>query len=71
MKKGIHPYKKKLSVVMTDGSFFDSSIVGTYNKKILMLDLDTKKHASWNISRERKNIDIGDRLHKFQTKYKK
>jgi large subunit ribosomal protein L31 len=70
MKKGIHPLKRKISIVMTDGSFFDSVIVATYNKNILKLDVDTKKHPCWNPSKELKGVDSGNRLHKFQSKYK-
>lgn len=70
MKKGIHPLKKRVNVVMTDGSFFDSTIVSTYYKNMLKLDVDTKKHFCWNPSREMRGVDSGNRLHKFQAKYK-
>ena len=69
MKRGIHPAKRHIAVIMTDGSFFDADIVSTYSKKVMKLDLDTKKHPAWNPTKDTRVIDSGNRLQKFKHKY--
>ena len=69
MKKGIHPLRKKIGVIATDGSFLKTIAVSTYSTDVLKLDIDHKKHSCWNTHLETKNIDTGDRLHRFKTKY--
>ena len=48
MKQGIHPDYHKITVVMTDGSKFET--YSTYGKEgdTLQLDVDPKTHPAWN-----------------------
>lgn len=47
MKQGIHPDYHKITVVMTDGSKFET--YSTYGKEgdSLQLDVDSKTHPAW------------------------
>ncbi len=47
MKQGIHPDYHKITVIMTDGSKFET--YSTYGKEgdSLQLDVDSKTHPAW------------------------
>ena len=69
MKKGIHPLKKKINVIMTDGSFFNTTLVTVYHKNHLKLNIDTKKHPCWNLHDDSRSIETGGRRTRFKQKY--
>lgn len=70
MKKSIHPSRKCINIIQTDGSFIESSVVSTFYKKHLKLDVDTKKHPCWNPHKDHSILDSSNRLLKFKSKYK-
>ncbi len=70
MKKGIHPLKKRINVIQTDGSFLEMYITSTYYKNHLKLDVDTRKHPCWNPHKDHSILDSSNRLQKFRHKYK-
>ncbi|NDF11673.1 MAG: 50S ribosomal protein L31 [Proteobacteria bacterium] len=55
MKKGIHPDYHEITVIMTDGTKFQTR--STYGKKgdELRLDVDPKTHQAWTGNIEVKN----------------
>ena len=67
MKKKIHPNYHKISVVMTDGSKFET--MSTWGKEgdILKLDIDPKSHAAWT-GGSQKILDKG-RVSKYNKKF--
>jgi large subunit ribosomal protein L31 len=68
MKKDIHPEYHKITVVMTDGSEFETySTYGSEGSK-LMLDIDPKTHPAWTGGSQHLT-DRGGRLSKFKKKY--
>lgn len=70
MKKGIHPLKKSLDVVMTNGSFVKTVVVSSCNKKSIKLDIDAYKHPCWNPHKKVFVLDSSNLLQKFKAKYK-
>ena len=67
MKKKIHPNYHKISVVMTDGSKFET--MSTWGKEgdTLKLDIDPKSHSAWT-GGSQKILDKG-RVSKFKKKF--
>ena len=67
MKKKIHPNYHKISVVMTDGSKFET--MSTWGKEgdTLKLDIDPKSHAAWT-GGSQKILDKG-RVSKYNKKF--
>ena len=63
MKKKIHPKYKKIKVVMTDGSTFETKSTWGKDGDTLKLDIDPKSHAAW-IGGRQKILDKG-RVSKF------
>ena len=68
MKKDIHPDYHRITVVMTDGTTFET--FSTYGKKDeeLKLDIDPKSHPAWTGGGQHL-IDRGGRLSRFKKKY--
>ena len=68
MKKDIHPSYHKITVVMTDGTEFETR--STYGKAgdTLKLDIDPKTHPAWTGGGTHL-IDRGGRLSRFKKKY--
>ena len=68
MKKDIHPNYHKITVVMTDGTKFETR--STYGKAgdTLKLDIDPKTHPAWTGGGTHL-IDRGGRLSRFKKKY--
>ncbi len=68
MKKDIHPDYHKITVVMTDGSQFETySTYGAEGQK-LNLDIDPKTHPAWT-GGGHTLLDRGGRVSKFKKKF--
>lgn len=68
MKKDIHPDYHEITVVMTDGTTFQTK--STYGKAgdTLQLDVDPKSHPAWTGSGGRL-IDTGGQLSRFSRRF--
>jgi large subunit ribosomal protein L31 len=68
MKKEGHPDYHKITVVMTDGSKFETR--STYGKEgeTLHLDIDPKTHPAWTGGGQQL-IDRGGRVSRFKKKF--
>jgi large subunit ribosomal protein L31 len=68
MKKQIHPNYHMITVVMTDGTTFETR--STYGKPgdSLHLDIDPKSHPAWT-GGQQQLLDRGGRLSRFQKKF--
>lgn len=68
MKKDTHPDYHKITVVMTDGSEFETySTYGSEGDK-MVLDIDPKTHPAWT-GGNAQLTDRGGRLSRFKKKY--
>ena len=68
MKKDTHPDYHKITVVMTDGTQFETySTYGAEGQK-LQLDIDPKTHPAWT-GGGHTLIDRGGRVSKFKKKF--
>jgi large subunit ribosomal protein L31 len=69
MKSGIHPDYHEITVVMTDGTEFQTR--STYGEKgaRLRLDIDAKSHPAW--TGQHRLVDSGGQVAKFSKKFKK
>lgn len=68
MKKDIHPNYHKITVVMTDGTQFETrSTYGEEGQK-LNLDIDPKTHPAWTGGNQQ-ILDRGGRVSKFKKKF--
>ncbi|MGO9483874.1 MAG: 50S ribosomal protein L31 [Rhodomicrobium sp.] len=68
MKKDIHPDYHKITVVMTDGTQFEThSCYGQEGQK-LNLDIDPKTHPAWTGGNQQ-ILDRGGRVSKFKKKF--
>ncbi len=68
MKEGIHPDYHEITVVMTDGSSYQTR--STYGKAgdTLRLDIDSKSHPAWTGGQQRLNDSGGPPLPEFRPK---
>ena len=68
MKQGIHPDYHEITVVMTDGTTYQTR--STYGKAgdTLRLDIDSKSHPAW-IGGAQQILDRGGRVSRFQKKF--
>lgn len=68
MKKDIHPDYHEISVVMTDGTTFNTR--STYGEPgdTLKLDVDIKTHPAW--TGVHRLLDSGGQLAKFNKRFK-
>jgi large subunit ribosomal protein L31 len=68
MKKDIHPDYHAITVVMTDGTSFETR--STYGKagETLRLDIDPKSHPAWIGGQQRLN-DMGGQLARFNKRF--
>tara|TARA_B110000438_G_C15204833_1_gene390298 strand:+ start:235 stop:465 length:231 start_codon:yes stop_codon:yes gene_type:complete len=68
MRKNIHPNYHKITVVMTDGSQFET--MSTWGKEgdVLKLDIDSKSHPAWTGGTQK--ISDKGRISKFIKKFK-
>jgi large subunit ribosomal protein L31 len=68
MKKDTHPDYHRITVVMTDGTQFDTySTYGAEGQK-LQLDIDPKTHPAWTGGGAH-IVDRGGRVSKFKKKF--
>ena len=68
VKKDTHPDYHKITVVMTDGTQFDTySTYGAEGQK-LQLDIDPKTHPAWTGGGAH-IVDRGGRVSKFKKKF--
>lgn len=68
MKKDIHPRYHKITVVMTDGTTFETRSTWGKEGETLRLDIDPKSHPAW--TGVHRLIDSGGQLAKFQGRFK-
>ena len=68
MKKDIHPTYHKITVVMTDGSTFETYSTWGKEGDELKLDIDSKSHPAWTGGGQHLT-DRGGRLSRFKKKY--
>ena len=68
MKKDIHPSYHKITVVMTDGTTFETSTTWGKPGDTMRLDIDPKSHPAWTGSGQ-KLLDTGGQISKFGKKY--
>jgi large subunit ribosomal protein L31 len=68
MKKEIHPNYHFITVVMTDGTTFETR--STYGKQgdTLHLDVDPKSHPAWT-GGQQQIVDRGGRVSRFKQKF--
>ena len=68
MKKQIHPNYHMITVVMTDGTSFETR--STYGKPgdSLQLDIDPKSHPAWT-GGQQQLVDRGGRVSRFKQKF--
>jgi large subunit ribosomal protein L31 len=68
MKKQIHPNYHMITVVMTDGTTFETR--STYGKAgdSLHLDIDPKSHPAWT-GGQQQLVDRGGRVSRFKQKF--
>jgi large subunit ribosomal protein L31 len=68
MKKQIHPNYHMITVVMTDGTTFETR--STYGKPgdSLHLDIDPKSHPAWT-GGQQQLVDRGGRVSRFKQKF--
>lgn len=69
MKPDIHPDYHMITVVMNDGTEYQTK--STYGKEgdRLVLDIDPTTHPAWT-GGEQRLLDRGGRLSRFKDKYK-
>jgi large subunit ribosomal protein L31 len=67
MKKDIHPDYHEITIVMTDGSQFQTR--STYGKAgtSMRLDIDPKTHPAW--TGEHRLVDSGGQVAKFNKRF--
>ena len=68
MKKDIHPDYHEITVVMTDGTTYQT--MSTWGKPgdTLKLDIDSKSHPAW--TGVHRLVDSGGQLAKFNKRFK-
>lgn len=67
MKEKIHPDYHKITVVMTDGSSFETRSTWGKEGASLRLDIDPKTHPAWTGVRQ--SIDRGGRVQRFKDRF--
>jgi len=68
MKEKIHPDYHKITVVMTDGSSFETRSTWGKEGATMRLDIDPKTHPAW--TGVHRLVDSGGQLAKFNKKFK-
>jgi large subunit ribosomal protein L31 len=68
MKKGIHPDYHEITVVMTDGSSYQTRSTMGKAGETLRLDIDPKSHPAW--TGVHRLMDSGGQLAKFNRRFK-
>jgi len=68
MKKETHPDYHTITVVMTDGSTYETRSTWGSEGDTMTLDIDPKTHPAWTGGGQHL-VDRGGRLSKFKKKY--
>ena len=68
MKQDIHPQYHKITVVMTDGTEFETRSTWGAEGDRLSLDIDPNSHPAWTGGNQQL-VDRGGRLSRFKKKY--
>jgi len=68
MKKDIHPDYHKITVVMTDGTEYETRSTWGAEGDTLHLDIDSKSHPAWTGGGQHL-VDRGGRVSRFKKKY--
>ncbi len=68
MKKSIHPPYHTITVVMTDGTQFETKSTWGKPGDTMRLDIDPKSHPAWTGAGHRL-MDTGGQLSKFSKRY--
>jgi large subunit ribosomal protein L31 len=67
MKEKIHPDYHKITVVMTDGTSFETRSTWGKEGASLRLDIDPKTHPAWTGVRQ--SVDRGGRVQRFKDRF--
>ena len=67
MKEKIHPDYHKITVVMTDGSTFETRSTWGKEGASMRLDIDPKTHPAWTGVRQ--TLDRGGRVQRFKDRF--
>jgi large subunit ribosomal protein L31 len=67
MKEKIHPDYHKITVVMTDGTSFETKSTWSKEGASLRLDIDPKTHPAWTGVRQ--SVDRGGRVQRFKDRF--
>ena len=67
MKKEIHPDYHEITVVMTDGSEFQTRSTWGEAGGTMKLDIDSKSHPAW--TGEHRLVDSGGQVAKFNKRF--
>ena len=67
MKKSIHPDYHEITVMMTDGSSFQTRSTWGKPGETLRLDIDPKSHPAW--TGVHRLLDTGGQLAKFNRRF--
>ena len=68
MKKEIHPDYHQITVVMTDGTQYETRSTWGKEGDTLHLDIDSKSHPAWT-GGSQQIVDRGGRVSRFKKKY--
>ena len=68
MKKDIHPGYHRITVVMTDGTEFETRSTWGAEGDRLSLDIDPNSHPAWTGGNQQL-VDRGGRVSRFKKKY--
>ena len=67
MKEKTHPDYHKITVVMTDGSSFETRSTWGKEGAQMRLDIDPKTHPAWTGVRQ--SVDRGGRVQRFKDRF--
>ena len=67
MKEKTHPDYHKITVVMTDGSSFETKSTWGKEGAQMRLDIDPKTHPAWTGVRQ--SVDRGGRVQRFKDRF--
>jgi large subunit ribosomal protein L31 len=67
MKEKIHPDYHKITVVMTDGTAFETKSTWGKEGATMRLDIDPKTHPAWTGVRQ--SVDRGGRVQRFKDRF--
>src|SRR5260221_14621735 len=67
MKEKTHPDYHKITVVMTDGTSFETKSTGGKEGAPLRMDIDPKTHPAWTGVRQ--SVDRGGRVQRLKDRF--